>query len=92
MDDIYVKTLKASKKGLEMFFLAVMGELLSSAVMKKEIRGTGETVVLVPGGLTGWLSWEPHAKERSENYSLFMVQLINVDLGLGMYPFLRITL
>lgn len=42
----------------------------------------GEPLVLVPGGLTGWLSWEPHAKRLSEKYRVTSVRLIAVDLGL----------
>jgi len=33
--------------------------------MKFDITGAGEPVVLVPGGLTGWLSWKPHAEQLS---------------------------
>ena len=36
--------------------------------MKSEIAGAGDPLVLVPGGLTGCLSRESHAKELSENY------------------------
>jgi len=54
--------------------------------MKSEVAGTGDTVVLVPGGLTGWLSWEPHAKQLSENYRVVRVQLLSVDLGLRNEP------
>jgi pimeloyl-ACP methyl ester carboxylesterase len=54
--------------------------------MKSEVTGRGESLVLVPGGLTGWLSWEPHAKRFSENYRVVRVQLIAVDLGLQNAP------
>jgi hypothetical protein len=27
-----------------------------------EVKGDGESVVLIPGGLTGWVSWIPHAE------------------------------
>jgi pimeloyl-ACP methyl ester carboxylesterase len=50
--------------------------------MKSEITGRGNPVVLVPGGLTGWLSWEPHAQKLSQNYQVIRVQLLSVDLGL----------
>lgn len=29
-------------------------------VLRYDDRGGGEAIVLVPGGLTGWLSWMPH--------------------------------
>lgn len=47
-----------------------------------KVNGRGDTVVLVPGGLTGWLSWEPHSRMLSKNYRVVRVQLVNVELGL----------
>ena len=58
----------------------------SQVVMRSETAGIGETVVLVPGGLTGWLSWESHAKELSKSYRVIRVQLLSVDLGLMNQP------
>ena len=55
-------------------------------VMKSERTGAGNSVVLVPGGLTGWLSWEPHAKQLSQGYRVSRVQLLSVDLGLRGEP------
>ncbi len=55
-------------------------------MMKSEVTGQGEPVVLVPGGLTGWLSWEPHARRLSENHRVVRVQLMAVDLGLRNEP------
>ncbi|MBI3397431.1 alpha/beta fold hydrolase, partial [Candidatus Woesebacteria bacterium] len=50
--------------------------------MKSEVSGSGNPLVLVPGGLTGWVSWEPHAKILSEKHTVIRVQLLNVQLGL----------
>lgn len=50
--------------------------------VKFETTGTGEPVVLVPGGLTGWLSWKPHAEQLSSRYRVVRTQLLSVDLGL----------
>ena len=55
-------------------------------VMKSEVIGDGPPIVLVPGGLTGWLSWEPHAKKLSGNHKVVRVQLVAVDLGLQNEP------
>ena len=33
--------------------------------MQAEVTGNGEPLVLVPGGLTGWLGWEAHAQRLS---------------------------
>ncbi len=51
-----------------------------------EATGEGDPVVLVPGGLTGWLSWEPHAKKLSVDHQVVRVQLMAVDLGLKNEP------
>ncbi len=59
---------------------------LTPTGMKFETTGTGQTIVLVPGGLTGWLSWEPHAKELSKKYRVIRVQLLSVELGLMNQP------
>jgi pimeloyl-ACP methyl ester carboxylesterase len=55
-------------------------------MMKHEVTGHGENLVLVPGGLTGWLSWEPHAKKLTEKYRVVRVQLMAVDMGLRNEP------
>ncbi len=51
-----------------------------------DVTGEGESIVLVPGGLTGWLSWEPHAKKLSVDHRVARVQLMAVDLGLKNEP------
>ena len=45
--------------------------------------GHGEPLVLAPGGLTGWLSWEPHAEALSAERRVIRVQLHAVALGLA---------
>ncbi len=51
--------------------------------MKYEVSGrAGEPVVLVPGGLTGWLSWKPHAERLAKTRRVVRVQLLAVELGL----------
>jgi pimeloyl-ACP methyl ester carboxylesterase len=35
-------------------------------------------IVLVPGGLSGWISWRPHADVLSKNYRVMRVQLLNM--------------
>lgn len=50
--------------------------------MQFNIIGKGTPILLVPGGLTGWISWEPHAKILSEKRTVIRVQLLNVQYGL----------
>lgn len=49
--------------------------------MQSVISGSGSPLLLVPGGLTGWISWEPHAKILSEKHTVIRVQLLNVQYG-----------
>jgi pimeloyl-ACP methyl ester carboxylesterase len=54
--------------------------------MRTRITGEGKPVVLVPGGLTGWLSWEPHAARLSSSRKVILVQLLNVQYGFENRP------
>ncbi len=51
-----------------------------------EINGDGEPVVLVPGGLTGWVSWIPHAERLSARWRTIRVQPIHNELGSAGQP------
>ena len=55
-------------------------------VMQYAISGSGPPLVLVPGGLTGWISWIPHAEVLSQTRRVIRVQLLNVALGLAEKP------
>lgn len=55
-------------------------------VMQAEATGAGEPLVLVPGGLTGWLSWQPFVEPLAALRQVVRVQLLSVDLGLGNEP------
>jgi len=48
--------------------------------MPSEESGSGEgpPVVLVPGGLSGWVSWEPHAAILARRHKVIRVQLLNM--------------
>jgi pimeloyl-ACP methyl ester carboxylesterase len=54
--------------------------------MQWEAAGEGAPLVLAPGGLTGWLSWIPHAERLSETRKVVQVQLLSVQLGLDGRP------
>jgi pimeloyl-ACP methyl ester carboxylesterase len=55
-------------------------------IMKSETTGRGAPLVLVPGGLTGWISWKGHAEALSAEYRVTRVQLLAVDMGLRDEP------
>ncbi len=54
--------------------------------MLSKITGQGKPIVLVPGGLTGWISWEKHAELLSKTRKVVRVQLLNVQLGFENKP------
>lgn len=54
--------------------------------MLYEIKGKGPPLVLVPGGLTGWLSWIPIAEKLAQTRTVVRVQLVSVQLGLEDKP------
>lgn len=51
-----------------------------------KVTGNGTPILLVPGGLTGWISWDPHAEILSSKRKVIQVQLINVDYGFNNLP------
>jgi pimeloyl-ACP methyl ester carboxylesterase len=54
--------------------------------MQAERTGSGPPIVLVGGGLTGWASWEPHARLLAESREVIRVQLLCVQYGLDDRP------
>jgi pimeloyl-ACP methyl ester carboxylesterase len=54
--------------------------------MQSKMTGDGSPLVLVPGGLTGWVSWDSCVPELSKKHKVIQVQLLNVDYGLRGEP------
>jgi len=50
-------------------------------VLQFDDRGAGEPLVLVPGGLTGWVSWLPHQERLLSRLRVIRVQPIHNELG-----------
>lgn len=50
-------------------------------VLNHHSLGEGEPVVLVPGALTGWLSWIPHQERLAARYRAIRVQPVHNELG-----------
>lgn len=46
-----------------------------------DIAGEGEPLVLLPGGLTGWISWIPHQERLASDYRVIRVQPIHNEMG-----------
>jgi pimeloyl-ACP methyl ester carboxylesterase len=55
-------------------------------VLQHDVQGQGEPIVLVPGGLTGWLSWIPHQVRLAGRYRAIRVQPIHNELGSAGLP------
>lgn len=54
--------------------------------VKTDVTGHGPPLVLVPGGLTGWNSWQAHAEKLAPDWRVVRTQLLSVDLGLRGEP------
>jgi pimeloyl-ACP methyl ester carboxylesterase len=50
-------------------------------VLQYEDVGEGSSIVLVPGALTGWVSWIPHAVRLAPTRRVIRVQPIHNELG-----------
>jgi hypothetical protein len=59
----------------------IMDNMNQQVVMNAEITGAGDPIVLVPGGLTGWLSWVPFVEPLAQHHSVVRVQLLSVQGG-----------
>lgn len=46
-----------------------------------DVAGSGDPLVLVPGGLTGWLSWIPHQELLASHHQVIRLQPIHNELG-----------
>ena len=55
-------------------------------MMQSKIKGEGKPLVLVPGGLTGWVSWNPFVDSFATSRKVVQVQLLNVEYGLENKP------
>ena len=55
-------------------------------VLKYDDQGSGPPIVLIPGGLTGWLSWIPHQERLAARYRVARVQPIHNELGSAGVP------
>ncbi len=55
-------------------------------VLLTDDRGSGPTVVLMPGGLTGWASWEQHQLKLIDRCRVIRVQPIHNELGSAGMP------
>jgi pimeloyl-ACP methyl ester carboxylesterase len=51
-------------------------------IMQAHRTGAGVPLVLVGGGLTGWLSWEPHQQRLAASRDVARLQLLSVQYGL----------
>ena len=59
---------------------------METRVLLNDAKGEGEPLVLVPGGLTGWLSWIPHQERLAERFRVIRVQPIHNELGSAGQP------
>src|ERR671910_627860 len=60
---------------------------MNQRVLLHEVKGQGDPIVLVPGGLSGWLSWIPHAERLSKERMVVRFQLRSIELAEAGEPF-----
>ena len=60
---------------------------MNQKALLHEVKGQGEPIVLVPGVLSGWLSWIPHAERLSKERMVVRVQLRSIELAEAGDPF-----
>ena len=54
--------------------------------LRSDDKGEGDSIVLVPGGLTGWLSWIPHQERLADRHRVIRVQPIHNERGSAGQP------
>jgi pimeloyl-ACP methyl ester carboxylesterase len=54
---------------------------MKARTLQNEVNGAGDPLVLVPGGLTGWLSWMPFVEPLAKKRRVIRVQPIHNELG-----------
>jgi pimeloyl-ACP methyl ester carboxylesterase len=54
---------------------------MQARVLQHEVTGAGDPIVLVPGILSGWVSWIPHAERLSKTKKVIRVQPIHSELA-----------
>src|SRR5512133_2280626 len=66
---------------------ATVNTAITGMMMQCEVKGEGDPVLLVGGGLTGWKSWEPFVEIfNSKHRKVIRVQLLAVQYGLENRP------
>lgn len=50
-------------------------------VLAVDVAGEGDPLVLLPGGLTGWISWIPHQERLASDYRVIRIQPIHNEMG-----------
>ena len=60
--------------------MSLQGEV---PLMERDVSGSGEPLVLVSGGSTGWIGWIPHAETLAASRRVIRLQLHNVAFGLS---------
>jgi pimeloyl-ACP methyl ester carboxylesterase len=59
---------------------------MTTMAMQSKVTGAGTPLVLVGGGLTGWISWDAHAERLSASRKVVRLQPLNVQWGLENRP------
>jgi pimeloyl-ACP methyl ester carboxylesterase len=55
--------------------------MMKASPLLYDVKGQGDPIVLMPGGLTGWLSWIPFVEPLAKDRQVVRVQLRSVELA-----------
>jgi pimeloyl-ACP methyl ester carboxylesterase len=64
------------------YVMSQTSQNMQSLKMQYKVTGDGNPIVLVPGGLTGWVSWDGFVPHFAQSGKVIQVQLLNVQYGL----------
>jgi pimeloyl-ACP methyl ester carboxylesterase len=60
---------------------------MNASPLLYDVKGQGDPIVLMPGGLTGWLSWIPFVEPLAKDHQVVRVQLRSVELAEAGHPY-----
>jgi pimeloyl-ACP methyl ester carboxylesterase len=81
---IWLSGILAATSGLPV--LSQNSMLMAAPKMQYKIAGEGPPLVLLPGGLTGWVSWDSYVPQFAARHRVLQFQLLAVEWGLENKP------
>ena len=61
--------------------------VMNASPLLYEVKGRGEPIVLMPGGISGWRSWVPFVEPLAKGHQVIRAQLRSVELAEAGTPY-----